>query len=113
MKDTSVRRGLFVLFATLVILTLDLVAGPLLWDKARAADVAPPGEAATPAQPVAALVVAECDKIVGFILTDDKGNIIPVPLEGASMDFVNSVLNRVPQSHRLQATLPCKQGTAT
>jgi hypothetical protein len=102
LKDSSARRGLAVLFVTLIILALDLLFAPV-----HAAD------APTIEKPVASLIVVECDKVVGFVLTDSQGNIVPVPLEGTTLSFVNSVLSRVPEGHRIQATLPCKQGTDT
>lgn len=105
-KDTAARRGLAVLALTLVILSIDLIFG---FQSAARADE----PKAQLTRPVASLIVTECDKGVGFIITDDKGNITPVPLEGKNLDFVNSVLTTVPEGHRLQATLPCKQGTET
>lgn len=121
LKDPAARRGLAVFFGTLIILVLDLIYGARTAHAAELLDelsgTKVPARPAVPSTPVgkavASLIVTECDKIVGFIVTDEKGNIIPVPLEGANMDFVNSVLNTIPEGHRIQATLPCKQGAAT
>jgi len=103
LKDTAARRGLAVLFATLIILAIDLLFAPY----ARAQ------EPVKAAPPVAALLIAQCGKIVAVAVTDAQGNLHPVPPEALNDSVMASLLQPIPEASRIVATVKCDNSTAT
>jgi hypothetical protein len=53
-----------------------------------------------------ALVIAQCNFVVGLVLTDEHGGLHPIDISGLNLSQVTAITERA--EHVAQATLPCK-----